>query len=702
MRESKRIAILRTVTVFVFPFLTPIVSFAEERIHRYHSEIVVRADGSAQVVETIEVRAEGNAIKRGIFRDILTKRGQKVTFYGAERDDAPDNSRLEKRNDRIRLYVGRADHILAPGDYKYELTFDVTNVVRRKGDRDELYWNVTGNGWTLPIDESSATIMFDADVPFEEIDLAGFTGKTGARGTAYTISNVGVGSAQINTTHSLPPGHGLTFIAGIPKGYFDLLPEPVATPTRIIRLGKPSNPEPVPIRVASATDGKTWAKLATAGIVPLVYFLAVWLFIGRDPLRGRTHTLYLPPDGISPAAARFLSIGGYDAKTFTAAIIHMAINGHLKIARVGKNFQISNGNDEGESPDRDETILLGSLDLADDESLTTEFECADRLLSAAKEHATYLEYAYRGSHFTLNRLWWLMGCALAVVCVGVAIATESFRSASVAAVYAVILVISSGFALHGMVLLTHAIRGRMAYGSNHMHVRHEAGAGALFLLAGGGVSVLLAILLSVVGHVAFAAISIALGIVSWLFFVLMPAPTREGRNALDRIEAFRRSIVKDGVATRNRPVHTDTVSHCEQCFPYAVALDAGYEWAELFNEIDDNDSDYSPSWYEDDGIEDESDLPLYLSRQVGNDFASAIGRVQPPQPDHDFDDWDGFNGMGGGGFGRFGHRRPGHFGVGGFGGGLGGGGFGGSGGGGFGGGGGFSGGGSGGGGGGGW
>ena len=50
--------------------LLPVVSLsADERIHDYHSNIQVLPDGSLRVTETITVNAEGNQIKRGIYRD---------------------------------------------------------------------------------------------------------------------------------------------------------------------------------------------------------------------------------------------------------------------------------------------------------------------------------------------------------------------------------------------------------------------------------------------------------------------------------------------------------------------------------------------------------------------------------------------------------------------------------------------------------
>src|SRR3546814_6451671 len=46
---------------------------AQERILSYDSVIEVHADGSLDIVEDIRVRAEGRAIRRGIYRDFRSE-----------------------------------------------------------------------------------------------------------------------------------------------------------------------------------------------------------------------------------------------------------------------------------------------------------------------------------------------------------------------------------------------------------------------------------------------------------------------------------------------------------------------------------------------------------------------------------------------------------------------------------------------------
>lgn len=54
--------------LFLFILLFSLTSFAQEEILNFDSQIIVDKDGGLDVTETITVRAEGDKIKRGIFR----------------------------------------------------------------------------------------------------------------------------------------------------------------------------------------------------------------------------------------------------------------------------------------------------------------------------------------------------------------------------------------------------------------------------------------------------------------------------------------------------------------------------------------------------------------------------------------------------------------------------------------------------------
>ena len=116
--------------------------------------------------ETIRVRAEGNEIRRGIFRDVSTTfedadgKVHRVGFelLGVTRDGRPEPYFTERHSDFLRIYAGDEDVFLDTGSYTYVLTYETDRQIRWFDDKPELFWNVTGNDWAFPILKASASL----------------------------------------------------------------------------------------------------------------------------------------------------------------------------------------------------------------------------------------------------------------------------------------------------------------------------------------------------------------------------------------------------------------------------------------------------------------------------------------------------------------------------------------------------------------
>ncbi|NTE45638.1 DUF2207 domain-containing protein, partial [Agrobacterium pusense] len=198
-------------------------AFAEEFIRSYHSVIEVARDGKLTVTETITARAEGQNIKRGIFRDFplyaldANNRRTKVDFdvVSVERDGAPENWRTETIDGGIRIYTGSADRMLPTGEHIFQITYTTARQIRYFSDYDELTWNVTGNGWQFPMGEISATITLPDGV--KATDTAVFTGPLGAKGKDARILSEG-NEVFFASTRPFSVGEGMTVAVKLPKG----------------------------------------------------------------------------------------------------------------------------------------------------------------------------------------------------------------------------------------------------------------------------------------------------------------------------------------------------------------------------------------------------------------------------------------------------------------------------------------------------
>ena len=141
---------------------------AAERILDFKSRLEVGQDGTLFVTETIRVAAEGDQIRHGIYRDFPTTYTDdfgltvRVGFrmVGARLDGRSEPYHLESRGNGVRVYIGQKDIELRPGTYTYTISYTTTGQIGFFKDRDELYWNVTGNGWIFPIDRPVEPVIF--------------------------------------------------------------------------------------------------------------------------------------------------------------------------------------------------------------------------------------------------------------------------------------------------------------------------------------------------------------------------------------------------------------------------------------------------------------------------------------------------------------------------------------------------------------
>ena len=137
-----------------------------EVIRAFNSKIVVHTDASMTVTETITVNSAGAAIKRGIIREFPTiyrdRYGNKVRV-GFEivkifRDGHSEPYHTEKVSNGVKIYLGEKEVFLPPGYHTYTIVYKTDRQLGFFQDYDELYWNVTGNGWTFPIEAAQAVV----------------------------------------------------------------------------------------------------------------------------------------------------------------------------------------------------------------------------------------------------------------------------------------------------------------------------------------------------------------------------------------------------------------------------------------------------------------------------------------------------------------------------------------------------------------
>ncbi|HEY5791635.1 MAG TPA: DUF2207 domain-containing protein, partial [Gammaproteobacteria bacterium] len=375
---------------------------ADERILDFTSEIEIRADASVTVSETLTVRAEGREIRRGIYRDFPTdyrdRAGNRVRVafdvLQVLRDDRPEPWHSERTGDGVRVYIGHKDRLLERGEYSYTLVYRTDRQLGFFADHDELYWNVTGDGWAFPIDAARALVRLPPGVPDTSVQLDAYTGPRGVRGRDFRAGLDTLGRARIDTTRTLRPGEGLTIAVGWPKGF-------VHAPALEERLGW------------LLSDNADLLAGVAGGLLVLGWYLFAWLRVGRDPEEGVVFPRYEPPAGFSPASLRFVRRMAYDQRAFSAALVNLAVNGHLRIHQEGKAYRLERL--RGTAPlAPGEQALLGKL-FGNGTSIDLVQRNHERVRAALKAHQASLRRDYEKRYFLRNRSWLLPGALLSLL-----------------------------------------------------------------------------------------------------------------------------------------------------------------------------------------------------------------------------------------------------------------------------------------------
>jgi uncharacterized membrane protein YgcG len=389
--------------LLTLPALVCASALADERILEFDSDIQIAADGGMTVTETIRVRAEGNEIRRGIFRDFPTDyrdrlgNRYRVAFdvLSVMRDGRPEPYFQQRRSNGVRVYIGDADTLLPAAEYVYQLRYATDRQLGFFADHDELYWNVTGNGWGFPIDRASARVSLPVPVDAGALTIEGYVGPAGSTERSYVGEIEDASNVQIRSSRALRPREGLTLVMTWPKGV-------IAEPTAAEKAQ----------RLLKDNTGLLIALVCL--VVTGTYFVGVWRRFGRDPERGVIFPHYAPPENISPASARHVSKMGYDRKAFTAAIINLAVKGYLEIDESDDEYTLRSiaGADAPLAPG--ERVLLDTL-FAERESVLLDNANHPIMLKAISAHGKSLKRDNYRIYFVTNSIYILPAILIVIV-----------------------------------------------------------------------------------------------------------------------------------------------------------------------------------------------------------------------------------------------------------------------------------------------
>ena len=288
-------------------------------IEQFDAEINVLPSGRIHVSEAIRFGFTGSW--NGVFRDIPVRYETFQGFnyhldlnVGSVLDEGGQPLEYEESREgqykRVKIWVpgatdeARTVHI----DYSVEnaLRFIDPEDSDFEAGHDELYWNVTGDEWEIPIQAATARIV----VPPEVTGLAArvYTGPVGSSTTSNATTTEIESGFYFVTTETLRAREGMTVSMAWAPGV-------IARSTSYVRT----------VRFFRSN----WIFLVP--IVTLIVMYRLWNARGRDPSRLAVTPQYEPPDGLTPAEIGTLIDNSPDMCDITASIVDLAVRGYLKI-----------------------------------------------------------------------------------------------------------------------------------------------------------------------------------------------------------------------------------------------------------------------------------------------------------------------------------------------------------------------------------
>jgi uncharacterized membrane protein len=286
------------------------------KIEKFSAEIFVQSDSTVDVTETIEANFIG--AWHGLYRTIpiqyVTPQGFNYTLF-VKLESVTDASgqplKVEPSRERHylkwKIYVNDATDVVRTIIVHYR----IANGLKYFEDHDELYWNVTGDEWDVPLENATAQILLPPGAT--GIRALAFTGANGSR-----AQNAEIGTSANTVTLSMlrPLGfhEGLTAVVGWDKGFVT----PPGTRDLISQFLESNWPVFFPIPV-------------------FLFMFWLWYTRGRDPRVGPIAVQYAPPVGMTPAEAGTLVDDDAAMRDITATIVDLAVRGYLAIEEKEKD-----------------------------------------------------------------------------------------------------------------------------------------------------------------------------------------------------------------------------------------------------------------------------------------------------------------------------------------------------------------------------
>lgn len=293
--------LLITILSFMI-FITVGISFGQSlEIDSMTIEMDVYENNSIQIEENITtVFYDRN--KHGIFRDLPRKTyfGKPIKYENINVQGAP--FKTESSGDFLRLRIGDPNaYVDATENYKISYLLIIGD--DRNTDLDELYFNIIGPDWEMPINNISFNIQMPKAFDESKINFtSGNVGSTSSDNVDYQVNDLVISGKYTGTLY---PGQALTIALPLPEGYFDI-------------------------------EEEVYFYESLKKFYPIIFIVLFIIGIFIKYKFGKNNELFptvefYPPNDLTPAEIGYLYDKQVDPYDLTSMLVYWASKGYIKI-----------------------------------------------------------------------------------------------------------------------------------------------------------------------------------------------------------------------------------------------------------------------------------------------------------------------------------------------------------------------------------
>lgn len=342
----KKIAILFTFILLFFSKEVGAETNAySEHIQSFNVNVNVQSDGRIKVEEAIDYDFASYQ-KHGIYRDIplfkTNTDGKKYILDISELSVTDEQGRgypfkrTKNSNGDLSLRIGEPNRTIT-GLHRYTIRYIVSGALTYFSDHDELYWNVIGTQWSVPIETATAQITLPKRIEGSSLKLACYTGAQSSTTSNCTYQSTSDSSSTTRVSYTatgdLGSYEGMTVVVGFPKGIAATFEPRLYVPFQETWYGK--------FLIFLLTTLLSIASLLWYVVYP-VWIVIKWFRHGRDPsgtqlgeVKGSVRAWFDPPKAgnrvLTPAETGSLVDEKVDIRDLVASIVDLARRGYMKI-----------------------------------------------------------------------------------------------------------------------------------------------------------------------------------------------------------------------------------------------------------------------------------------------------------------------------------------------------------------------------------